>query len=175
MIPTLIFLLTIILLGTAIYLHFRQVQKRSFPIDKYYEALDYGYKKKLPKGENSAKFMITSLLVFNFNNFLILSGTIIIAFLICIVLVTSGAEKMTLLIFSPFIPLLIVIFPEGLINIVQTITDSKFANGVEFGWLIYFTVIMLGSFAKDRFIFISVYIVLIILLILNIAGFTRGL
>jgi hypothetical protein len=181
-------LVPLIIFGIAIYVYLRKEQDKFIPKDKYDEAMDDIYKnRRTNKGKNFVKLMGTSLetgligpfLTFDFSNFLILIATVFIAALISILPVTISAfgilfivALLACLVLFPLLPFLFALFPVGLMHIAQA--DSNYLPSIIYGWLIYFFVISLGAFAKNRSVFIFIYSILVILLILNIIGCTQA-
>jgi hypothetical protein len=180
---TLFIITSLVFFGIALYVYLRKEQDKFILKDKYDEAMDDVYRRRRTKSKSFSVSLETglseSLLTLNFSNFLMLIITFFIASLISFLSTTISAwgplfivALIICLIFFPILPMLFALFPTGLMHIIQK-TDSNYVIALAFGWLIYFVVIMLGSLAKSRSVFIFIYSVFIILLILNIVGCTQ--
>lgn len=90
---------------------------------------------------------------------------------------TNGISSLMLIYYIPVIfmlssPISIPMFPGGLIAVsTQMYNDSAFETiPLMVGWVIYGVIFLLGFLVKNRYAFIFIYLIFVMLLIMNISG-----
>ncbi len=168
LIPTLAFLSTITVLGAFLYLYLRQKQNKFIPKDKYDEARNESYEGNNRLSHNIAPPSIIGSRLLTFYS----TYVGLVALFLLFVGVSYGGSiwQVTGLVLLSIVvsPFILLIFPSGVEMFFVPNSQGGFI-----GYILYIVICLLGVYAKDRRVFIFIYLVFIMLLIMNVIGCSR--
>jgi hypothetical protein len=168
------------LAGAVVFLSFGQEESKrvSKSIDE--QARNETYKKRYQPYREAGTFVASglgSLLRAYFTPYsLLLVCTFAVALGITLIAVSVIMLNVASVVYFPFVALALPLFPLGLFTVLSQAlhTSPPSASAMSFqllaGWLTYILLYVLGARTKNRFLFILIYLLFLMLLFMNVAG-----